>query len=349
MNWRVGLIGCGWISSYQIAGWRLVPGVEVVAVCDRDEGRARALAAHDGIAWAGEDAVRMMEECRPDIVDIASTPASHKPLALAAIERGHHVLCQKPAAPTLAEAREMIESADRRHVALYINEMMRFCPWFLKCREAIQSGQLGRLAFARIFSRTPGFLAVGPERRVAYGFRDFLKEQQRMILLEETIHYLDVARFLFGEPRSIYCATERLSPLVRGEDIANIVLRYDGMTVLIEDSWSAAGPERSGMEIEGYRGSLFLSHSRMLQFYSLGSGKMETEWDYSDKTWPERRPEVFARLFEDFLAVIARKGDPTAQARDNLRTLELTLAAYDSASSGEVRTPTFASPEPRPR
>jgi len=90
------------------------------------------------------------------------------------------------------------------------------------------------------------------------------------------------------------------------------------------------------MEIEGPCASLFLSHFRVLELHLGESGRVEETWDYSGETWPERRPEVFADLFQDLLAVIAGRGDRTAQARDHLRTLTLTLAAYDAAASGAV-------------
>lgn len=350
MSLRVGLIGCGWISPFQAEAWRRVEGAELVAVCDRDGTRSRSLADRFGIAWSGDDALRMLTECPLDLVDIATTPDSHKSLTLAALKRGCHVVCQKPAAPSLEDAQVMIEAAEGLGRVLYINEMIRYCPWYRQAGEVLAAGRLGRVAFARIYNRIPGFLPQGPEGRVEYGFRDFLKSEERVIMLEETIHYLDVARYLFGEPSCIYCVTERLSPLVRGEDIANLVLRYDGLTVLIEDSWSACGPPRSGMEMEGSAGSLFLSGGA-LELFSGARGGVEERWDYSGKSWPQRRPEVFAALYRELLGVIAGRGNGTAQARDNLRTLALTLAAYESAASGEplYSTATRMAFEPRAR
>jgi predicted dinucleotide-utilizing enzyme len=111
MNLRVGLVGCGWISTYQIEGWRLIPDVEVVAVCDLEAARAHRLASQYGIPWSGDDAARMMDKCKLDILDIATPPRSHKDLALPAVERGIHMVCQKPSALTLAD-REMICCAD---------------------------------------------------------------------------------------------------------------------------------------------------------------------------------------------------------------------------------------------
>jgi predicted dehydrogenase len=336
MRVRVAMAGCGWISSYQLAGWRLVPEVELVGVCDLVPDRAQALAVQFGIPWAGQEAARMLEECRPDVLDIAATPASHRDLGLAAIERGVHVLCQKPAAPTLAEAEEMVAAAERRGVVFYVNEMLRFCPWFVKARDLLAWKTIGRPVFARLVSRSAEFLEVGPDQRVVSGFREFLKTACRVIVLEETIHYLDVARFFFGEPLSIYAATERVSSLLRGEDLATVVLRYDGLTALIEDSWSAHGTPRWGLEVEGAEGAIFLSRDKVLELYLGRRGGIEERWDFSGRSWDQQRSEVFAALFQDFLRVVAGQGEAAAQARDNLRTLRLALAAYESAESGAV-------------
>ena len=153
-------------------------------------------------------------------------------------------------------------------------------------------------------------------------------------MLEETIHYLDLMRYFFGNPKSIYAITEHLSPLLKGEDVATIMLRYEGMTAVIEDSWSAHGPDRSGLEIEGAEGAVSLSHCKALELYSGQRGGIEEAWDYSGTSWDEQRPTVFASLFKDFLQVISSESDRTTQAEDNLETLRLTLAAYESAEAG---------------
>ncbi|MCC6344654.1 MAG: Gfo/Idh/MocA family oxidoreductase [Bryobacterales bacterium] len=334
MTYRVGLAGCGWIAPYQLRGWNMLRRAEVVAVCDSDEARSRSLAAVNRIPWAGGDAVRMIEECRLDVLDIATSPQSHKAIALAAVERGVHVLCQKPVALCLEDAEEMIERAARCGVVLYVNEMLRFCPWFRQAYELLQSGSMGKPVYARLSNRTAGLLEVGPKREAAYGFRDFLKYSERVIMLEETIHYLDVMRYLFGEPTSIYAVTGHISSLIKGEDIATIVMRYPSMIAVVEDSWCAHGPDRSGLEIEGLEGSIFLSHAKVLESYSADTGKIEKKWDFSVLPWNEQRPHVFAKVFNKFLSTIETKTDFVTQAQDNLKTLRLTLMAYESAASG---------------
>jgi predicted dehydrogenase len=338
MKYRIGLVGCGWISSFQIEGWSLIPNTEVVGVCDRDRFKAETLARRFGISWHGDDARLMMEACKIDIADIATTPESHLPLVLEAVNRGIHVLCQKPAAPKLAEAEEMIRAASTRDIVLYINEMLRFCPWFAKIRELLDAKLIGRPVYARFFNRTDGFLEVGPDHEIAYAHRGFLRRTPRVIVLEETIHYFDVLRYLFGDPRSIYAVTGHVSPALEGDDIVTAVMRYPSMIAVIEDSWSAHGPERSGLEIEGTDGAIFLSGLKVVEFYSGRSGRLEQTWNLGGKSWPEQRPHVFADLFRDFLRVIAAGADCVAQARDNLRTLRLTLAAYESAEESKEIT-----------
>jgi len=336
MKRRVAVAGCGWIAPFQVEGWRLIPEVEVVGVCDREPGRARELAERYGIPWAGADAATMLDTCRPDALDVAATPAAHAALVKEAVERGVHVLCQKPLALTLEDASAMIDAAERAGVALYVNEMLRFCPWYRQAREVLNSGRLGRVGYVRLHNRMAGFVEVGPQRRLEYGFRGFLREAERVLMLEETIHYLDVARYLLGEPDSLYAAATRLSPFVRGEDVASLVLRFGRAVAVIDDSWSAHGPARSGLEIEGEEGALFLSGDRRLEFHDGRTGAPAQVWDYSGRPWPEWRPLVFAELFGDFLR--AADGGPgrVEQARDNLRTLRLTLAAYDSAEQNRV-------------
>jgi predicted dehydrogenase len=336
MSWKVAVAGCGWIAPFQLEGWRRIEGVTVAGVCDHEPERARRLAEQYGVRWAGADAAEMLEACRPDIIDVATTPASHFAIVREAAARGVHILCQKPTALTLEEAGAMIAAAERAGVAIYINEMLRFCPWFRKAREVVAAGRIGRPVYARLHSRMAGFLEVGPERAVAYGFRSFLRDSGRVLMLEETIHYLDVARFLLGEPSSLYAAATRASRLIRGEDIATLVLRFGDAVVAIDDSWSSHGPARSGLEIEGEEGALLLTHDKRLELHSGRTGAVEESWDYSQRSWPEWRPLVFEALFRDFLDAVAARPPSAAQAHDNLRTLRLALAAYESSSQNRV-------------
>ncbi len=334
MTLRIGLAGCGWISKFHLEGWRAIPNVEVVATCDLDLARARSLASQYEVPWVGDDVARMLDECELDILDIATNPDSHRSLAIMATEHRVNTLCQKPVALTLADAKAMISAAEKNNVVLYVNEMMRFCPWFQHTRRLMKKNVLGQVGFARFFSRTASFIKAGPTKKIRFGRRDYLKKTSRAIILDDAIHYLDVIRFLFGNPKSVYAVTEHVSPFLSGEDVATILLRYEGMTSVIEESWSTYGPARIGFEIEGLKGAILFSHGRALEYYSAQGSSIGRRYEYPG-SWDEQRPAIFAEVFRDFLKVIRSGKHRTEQARDNLETLRLALAAYQSVEAKE--------------
>lgn len=92
---KVGLIGCGFFAVNQVQGWADAEGACVTAICDRDPDRLATMGARFGIAQRFDDAARMMREADLDVVDIATTVPSHRPLVMAAAEAGLHAICQE--------------------------------------------------------------------------------------------------------------------------------------------------------------------------------------------------------------------------------------------------------------
>src|SRR5262245_61216488 len=103
---KIGFAGAGAISQYHLVGWSQTPEVEVAALCDIDEGRARAKAKEFGIPKTYTDFRRMIEAERLDAVDIVTPVGTHAALTRLAADAGVHVCCQKPLTPTVREARE---------------------------------------------------------------------------------------------------------------------------------------------------------------------------------------------------------------------------------------------------
>ena len=110
---RGALIGCGFFAMNHLNAWRDVEGAEIVALCDRDPARLAEAAARFGIARTYADAGEMLAAERLDFVDIATTVASHRPLVELAAGAGVHMVCQKPFASSMADARAMVAAAER--------------------------------------------------------------------------------------------------------------------------------------------------------------------------------------------------------------------------------------------
>ena len=143
---RVGVIGTG-VGIAHIEAFRRVPGVAIAAVCSAQAGRAAAVAGRFGIPLATAD---YRELLRPEVdaIVIATPPALHAPMGLAAIAAGKHVLCEKPLATTIAEAISLRDAARRAGVVHMLNHQVRFVPPFARAKQLVDAGYLGDLAVA---------------------------------------------------------------------------------------------------------------------------------------------------------------------------------------------------------
>ncbi|HYL55721.1 MAG TPA: Gfo/Idh/MocA family oxidoreductase, partial [Gemmatimonadales bacterium] len=143
MSLRVGVIGTGFGRRVQLPALRLVSGVEVTAIASSSLERARAVAGEFGVAHAfgsGEELVRASDV---DLVIVASTPDSHARHAIAALDAGKHVLCEKPMTLTARDAERMVEAAARSRGTSRIDHELRYEPNRLKARQLIRSGAIG--------------------------------------------------------------------------------------------------------------------------------------------------------------------------------------------------------------
>ena len=117
---RAALIGCGHISVRHIPAWQATPDADLVALCDLDLARAQERAREFGIPKAYDSVEAMLDAERLDCVDVATHDVTHTALVSLAAGRGLHVLCQKPLAPTVAEARAMVDLAARAGVRFMV-------------------------------------------------------------------------------------------------------------------------------------------------------------------------------------------------------------------------------------
>ncbi|MBT4501247.1 MAG: Gfo/Idh/MocA family oxidoreductase, partial [Gemmatimonadetes bacterium] len=147
---RVAIIGAGMIANAgHIPAWKnLVEDVELVGVFNRSIERARNSAERHGIPHAFDDCVEMLAEVKPDVVSVCTPNVSHREYAVAALEAGAHVFCEKPVAATYADAAEMFAVAEREGKILFVTQTGRFSSGSMAAREIAGSGQLGEMYYA---------------------------------------------------------------------------------------------------------------------------------------------------------------------------------------------------------
>ena len=139
---RVAGVGAGYFSQFHLMGWKAIPEVEYVALCDRDEAKARAYAERFGIPRVVTDAAQMLDAVEPDLFDIVTPAPTHAALVAEAAQRKLPAICQKALAPTYAEAVALVEAAERTASLLVVHENIRWAPWHREAKRLIDGGNL---------------------------------------------------------------------------------------------------------------------------------------------------------------------------------------------------------------
>ena len=149
-NLRFAVMGCGFWSRYQIAGWREVGGVELVAVYNRTRSRAEAIAQQFGVPGAYDDAAALLANEQLDFVDIITDVDTHAHFVQLAASRGLPVICQKPLAPDLRTARDMVRHCQEAGVPLLVHENWRWQHPLRELKRALEDPELGPVHRARL-------------------------------------------------------------------------------------------------------------------------------------------------------------------------------------------------------
>jgi len=193
----VAVVGLGYGRAH-IAGFQAA-GCRVVAVCQRDRQAAQKVAGHHGISAVFDDWRRMLDAARPDIVSIATPPHLHRPIALAALERGAHVLCEKPLAMTAAEGREMAEAARKARRVAMVGFNWRFTPAMQAFQARVSAGALGRVF------HVGGFWSAGAwaSESAAGTWRHDRDQAGHGVMGDQGVHLVDLIRSAFGEFRRV--------------------------------------------------------------------------------------------------------------------------------------------------
>lgn len=336
---RGALIGCGFFAGNQMRAWQDLPGVAIVALCDRDPARLDRFGDEFDIAARFDDVDALLETTALDFVDIVAPTPAHPELVEAAARHGVDVICQKPFAGSLEAARRLIECCQSHDVSLTIHENFRWQHAVQRVHAIIAEGRIGQPFFGRISYRS-GF--------DVFANQPYLAELPRFLIQDLGIHTLDMARALFGDVTRLSCETARVNPAIQGEDTATMLLRHDaGMVSIVDCSYATTLADdpfpQSLIEIDGDRGSIRLGADFQLTVHESGNTATVEDarpsWpSWSEPPWNVIQQSVLA-LQRDWLACRRAGRDAPTCGSDNFNTLALVEAAYQSADEGRTVHP----------
>ena len=321
---RVAIAGAGMVTRHHLIAWSRLSEVEVSAIYNRNPEKALSRTREFNIPKAYSNLVEMLEEEKPDALDIAVATEAHREFAKTAAEHGVAILCQKPMAPTLKEAEEMVAEIGEK-VRFMVHENWRFRPQYRQAAKWIVEGKAGPIREFRLSTRSSG-LVTKTEKGLPFALerQPFFAHMPRFIILELLIHHLDTARFLAGEMDVISTQTVRVSPDMIGEDVAHIVLKAkNGAIGMVSGNLSAQGfppLPQDHLELIGERSSIFFDGESL----TLIGEKRETIHFNFEEAYQASYDNAIAHFAEAL-----RSGKPFETDRlDNLKTLRLVDEAY---------------------
>lgn len=331
-NLNGALIGCGFFAVNQMHAWRDIDGASIVAICDRDPERLSIVGDQFGVARRYTDAEALFSAETLDFVDIATTVGSHRPLVEMAAAHRVPVICQKPFAPTLADAKAMVAACAKAGVPLMVHENFRWQSPIQAVRAVLDSGEIGTPFFGRISFRSAYDVFSG---------QPYLATGKRFIIEDLGIHILDIARFLLGDVSSLTARTARVNPAIAGEDVATILMDHkSGATSVVDCSYAtrlAVEPfPETLIDVDGSDGTL-----RLAQGYQLTvTGKSGTVvrdispllLPWASRPWHNIQESVLA-IQRHWVESLAAGKEPATSGADNLKTFALVEAAYAGAVS----------------
>lgn len=339
---HIGLIGCGFIAPTHLAAWQKIEDVEVVALCDSSRIRAESLARKSGIRPVYDDYLEMFEKENLQIADIAAPIDAHVPIALAAAQKGLHVLCQKPFAPSMADAEKAVAACRAADVRLMIHQNFRFQPFAQHLYKMLSNATLGKIFYARIFHRLFFEVDKLPVAQLGHNTPDlkhlpYYLNDKRLLVLNMVIHHLDTARSLFGEPRRLYASLRHVDPVQRGENHAVLLLEYPDLDCYIEESWVTRGQELIGFRIEGEKGSVEITNDLFSYFQPDGSCERSSLASmFPGYTMATIDNYSFPLVQRHFVDCIRHHREPIISGEDNLKTLDLVFKAYEAAEKSQI-------------
>lgn len=343
---KFAVLGTGFWSYYQLSGWQEVGGAVPVACYNRTLAKAEAIAAQFNIPHVYDRVEALLDRhaAELDFVDIITGVDTHAPLTLQAAQRGLHVICQKPMAPDVASGTRMVNQCREEGVQLYIHENFRWQTPLRKLKFMLDSGVIGQPFKARV-----SFCSAFP----VFDNQPFLADLEQFILTDIGSHILDVCRFLFGEAETLYCQTNRVNPKIKGEDVANVLMRMrNGVSCYAEMSYASilereAFPQTLVL-IEGEKGSLRMGHDFVLCLSTReGTSRMAcppTVYPWADPAYSVVHASIVdcnRILLQDLQRTVFGEAGEGSQrvettGKDNLETVRLVHAAQESARTGQV-------------
>lgn len=316
-----GLIGASNIAEKTMVNVFRFEGSEIASVYSTNAQQAETFAKRNAIPQFTNNLQQLLEDPQINCVYISSTNEKHYPQTLAAIQAKKHILCEKPLALSLEEAKAMVQQAQKAGVVMATNHPLRSSAGHIRIHQLLEQHTIGKLLTARVFHA----IYLPAERR---GWRLDNPKIGGGAILDILVHDADTIRFHLGlEPEKV-TAVPQYSAMSQGceDGVMSVWQMPEGITVQTHESFSHQYA-MVGMEFYGEQGAIIaknmVGQEPKIQLFTGGQGK-EVGFITHDP---------YRRLLNDFYQAIDGQGKPSSDGTDGLKSLAIALAVKQSAET----------------
>lgn len=331
----IGAVGSGFIMrDVQLVAYRNA-GFRVGAIASRTHAHAQAAAELRGVPKVHASIDELIADPAIEILDIALPPDQQLPVVAKAAGRPgpklKGILAQKPLGYDYDQAREIVRICSDAGITLAVNQNMRWDQSIRALKTLLDRGDLGTPVLATI------------EMRAVPHWQTWLRESQRLTLLNMSVHHLDTFRFLFGTPDSVYVSARKdpRTAFEHTDGICLYILEYENgfRASAWDDVWAGPAPERIGpyikWRVEGTEGLA----EGTIGWPAYPNRQPSTIRFYSNRqpgVWHEPRwtevwfPDAFSGPMAELMDAITESRAPSNNGEDNLQTMAVVEACYRS-------------------
>jgi 1,5-anhydro-D-fructose reductase (1,5-anhydro-D-mannitol-forming) len=324
---RWGLIGASTIAAEHMIDAFRANGGEAIAIMSSNAERAAKYAAKHGIGKTTTDLQALVEDKDVDAVYVSTTNELHRDQVFAAAAAGKHVLCEKPLALNVSDARAMVAECRKRGVVMGTNHHLRNAATHRAMRDAIKAGRIGKPLFARVFHAVylpPHLQSWRIEKPNAGGG----------VILDITVHDADTLRFVLDEePQSVIAMTSQggMAQASLEDGVMGVIRFSSGLLAQFHDAFTTKYAT-TGFEVHGDKGSL-IGRDCMTQ---APRGDVLLRSDAGEEALKLDHEKLYVRSVRLFQDAVEGRGAPSATGEDGVKSLSVALSALESARSGEA-------------
>ena len=315
MTVNLAIVGAGFMGETHVNSLKKIEGAGVPFVCDIDASKGKPLADLAGAQYISDFDDLLSKEV--DIIDVCLPTPLHKVFALKVLEAGYNLFLEKPLAINMKDGRAILKAASKSPGLSMVGHVLRFWPGYTELQGKIKAGEVGEPRHVLAYR-------VGPPPGWAKWYMDMKKSNG--VIFDLGIHDIDYIRWVMGEPKMVFSQVyEKDGVHAHGQ----VLLDYGNGEALCECSWLGSGtfPFTTYLEVAGTGGLVHIDGRANNSYASFSPGGSNCLDPYQE--------DGYVRELRHFVKCVRDGEKPAVPISEGLRTIGLSLAAVESAKTGE--------------